>query len=206
HPLPTRRSSDLLEVRSASLEHDAGLRFAAELAEVRLAAVEAREQAPGAAAKQRVLARRDRRLEKPPADRAAAGGHQHLGCGGRWACSRCHDIARVMEASLECACGAEGALEAREARVAVHEDAIEKARGKLRGLLLAIGARLQEIAHGANDQGPRRKAPRVLEERHQLEAHLPPAEGKELDEEHVCAQGAPHIEERRRAAPLPRLV
>ena len=86
-----------------------------------------------------------------------------------------------MQAPLECACGAEGALEAREARVAMHEDAIEKARGKLRGLLLAIGARLQEIAHRAHDQGPRREAPRVLEERHQLEAHLPPAERKELD-------------------------
>src|SRR4029079_6817299 len=102
--------------------------------------------------------------------------------------------------------GSEGALESREARVAMHEDAIEEALREPDRLRLALRAALDQIAHGADNERTRLQALCVLEERQELEAHLAPAEREELDEQHVSARGAPGIEQRSRAQTLPVVV
>ena len=153
-----------------------------------------------------MLAGEHRALEQAPADRAAAGGHQHFSGAVGCRCGTGDHIPGVMQPALKARGSAKAALERREARIAVHQDVVEKPRRERGGLCFALRAALDQVAHRADHERPRHEAHRILEQRQELEAHLPPAEGKQFDQQHVGARGAPGVEQRRRAAALPRVV
>ncbi len=99
------------------------------------------------------------------------------------------------------ACGeTESPLEGGDARIAVHEQVVEVLLEALErlGFLCRIG--LQQVAHRADHE----TGLRFFQQRNELEAHLPPAERKKLDDQRVVAlEGC----EQRVAAPrLPRFI
>src|SRR5688572_16482027 len=101
---------------------------------------------------------------------------------------------------------AEAALEAGNARIAVHQQAIVVVLEALGDLCLAPGFRLDQVSHGANDQWTLLAFGCHSQQWQELEAHLAPTKGKQLDQQHIRRGGRIGGEQRFAPPTLPGIV